>query len=133
MMTESWPLILLLVLFAWAVIVSVLLFRVHSQTKLQQGLLATTQNDLRALCNAAVNVGERVNRLELDQQKLGRRQDELGHRQAQIGSGDSGDQSFEHALKLAKKGAGTDELMDVCGLSQGEAELLAMMQRFSQD
>ena len=130
MMIEGWPLILLLVVFVWAMAASVLLFSVYKQTRAQQILLAATQNDLRALCNAAVNVGERVNRLELSQRKLNRRQDELGHRQEQIGSDNNG-QSFEQAIKLARKGAGTDELMDVCGLSQGEAELLAMMQRLA--
>jgi TolA-binding protein len=91
--------------------------------------LQTLQRDLRALCNAAVNVGERLNRAERRLQQLTERQEELGVRQEQMGRGEGADQSYQQAIKLAHKGAGVDELIDVCGLTRGEAELIAMMHR----
>ena len=89
----------------------------------------TLQRDLRALCNAAVNVGERLNRAERRLHQLTERQEELGMRQEQMGRGEGGDQSYQQAIKLAHKGAGVDELIDVCGLTRGEAGLIAMMHR----
>ncbi len=87
------------------------------------------QQDLRALCNAAVTVGERIARIEQEVKRQAARQNELGAMKERLESLDADERSFAQAVKLARKGAGTDELMDICGLSRGEAELIAMMQR----
>ena len=44
-------------------------------------------------------------------------------------SGSSGDISLRQAIELARKGATVDELIEVCGLSRGEAELLTTMHK----
>jgi len=86
------------------------------------------QHDLRALCNAAVSMGERVNRLERELRRLDQRQDELGlQQQATVDESDG--RSYNQAIKMAAKGAAVDDLVEVCGLSRSEAELLVMMHR----
>lgn len=40
--------------------------------------------------------------------------------------------AYELASKLARKGASTEELMETCGLSRGEVELVTMIQRLGQ-
>ncbi len=93
--------------------------------------LLTMQQDLRALCNAAVTVGDRVNRLELQMREVSTRQEQLGVRQDRIDSGSGDDRSYDQAIKMAKKGASVEDLVEVCGLARGEAELIAMMHRLS--
>jgi len=108
----------------------------HRQRRAQQQVertLQTVQTDLRALCNAAVTVGDRVKQLERHIGQLAREQKELGERQEQLGQSEPEEQSYAQAIKLAHKGAGVEELMDICGLSRGEAELVTMMHRLDQD
>jgi hypothetical protein len=40
--------------------------------------------------------------------------------------------AYELASKLARKGASTEELMETCGLSRGEVDLITMLQRLGQ-
>lgn len=91
--------------------------------------MQTMQNDLRALCNAAVQVGERANRLELNMKLLQQRQKELGVRQEQMVQSEPEAYSYDQAIKLAQKGTPLEEIMDICNLSRGEAELITMMHR----
>jgi len=94
--------------------------------KAERARASALQNDMRALCTAAVNVGERINQLERRLRQLALRQDELGVQQTQSeGEG----RTFEQAAKMVRKGASVDEVVEICGLSRGEAELIAMMQR----
>jgi len=107
----------------------VLLVLLRRQLTRQQQRLQIVQNDMRALCNAAVAVGERVNRIERSQRQLSERQNELGQRQERLGKEDAEEYSFAQAVKMAQRGASAEELVDVCGLTRGEAELVAMMHR----
>jgi hypothetical protein len=99
------------------------------RAKEQAHRLDTMQNDLRALCNAAVQVGERANKLELSMKLLQQRQKELGVRQEQMGLAEPEARSYDQAIKLAQKGTSLEEIMDICDLSRGEAELIVMMHR----
>ena len=40
--------------------------------------------------------------------------------------------AYELASKLARKGASSEELMDTCGLSRGEVDLITMLNRMGQ-
>lgn len=95
----------------------------------QSRRLETMQSDLRALCNAAVQVGERVNLLEQGMKQLQQRQQELGIRQDQMVHAEPEERTYEQAVKLAQKGTPLEEIMDICNLSRGEAELITMMHR----
>lgn len=91
--------------------------------------LETLQSDVRALCNAAVQVGERVNRLEQSTKQLQQRQQELGVRQDQMVLAEPEERTYEQAIRLAQKGTPLEEIMEICDLSRGEAELITMMHR----
>ncbi len=119
-----WALVILLV---FGVVMLFLQLR-HGRTE-QGDAIATVQKDLRALCNAAVQVGERLNRLEQELKGVQRRQQELGSRQDKLDLAEPEARTFEQAVKLVRKGASVEELMEICGLSRGEAELIAMMHR----
>ena len=114
-----------------AVIVALLIFAMRSKAQLQQlqQTQTTLQTDLRALCNAAVQMGDRVNRNENELKAQQQRQQELGVRQDNLVQNETQDVSFDQAIKLARKGSSVEELMEICSLSRGEAELIAMMHR----
>lgn len=109
-------------------IIAVVLYRSGERHRFA---MQAMQQDLRALCNAAVGVGERVNRLELQLKEIAARQEQLGVRQDRLDQGVGDDRSYDQAIKMVKKGASVDDLVEVCGLARGEAELIAMMHRLS--
>lgn len=80
------------------------------------------EQELAALCNASVGAGEHVLRLEQQMQRIIERQNGLEMRSV-------GDRPYNQASQLVNRGANIDELVDTCGLTHGEAELLVMMQR----
>jgi len=80
------------------------------------------EQELAALCSASVGAGEHVLRLEQQMQRIIERQNGLEMRSV-------GDRPYNQASQLVNKGADIDELVDTCGLTRGEAELLIMMQR----
>lgn len=91
--------------------------------------LQAIQRDLRALAHSAVSVGERVGRLEQSGRGVEQRLDTLGLQQEKLVKGEEDERSVEQAIKMASKGASIEELMEITGLSRGEAELVAMMHR----
>jgi len=95
--------------------------------------LADTQNDLRqrirqleqelgALCSASVGAGEHVVKLEQQVQRAVERQNQLEMRAI-------AERPYSQANQLVEKGANINELVETCGLTRGEAELLVMMRR----
>jgi len=80
------------------------------------------EQELGALCNASVGAGEHVLRLEQQMQRIVERQNGLEMRSVS-------NRPYNQASQLVNKGANIDELVDTCGLTRGEAELLVMMQR----
>jgi signal transduction histidine kinase len=85
-------------------------------------VLATVQQDLRALTTAAVGMGERLTELE-------RRQRRLAERQDQMDIFDAASQPYDHAIQMAQQGARPEDLVKACGLSVSEAELITLMHR----
>lgn len=83
------------------------------------------QRDIRAITAAAIGVGERVLELECRQRRLTERQE-------QVDIYDSANQPYEQAISMVKHGADLNELVDVCGISESEAELVALMHRLDQ-
>lgn len=113
-----------------AILAVVVLQRIAAR---QAVILHTLQNDMRALCNAAVGMGDRVNQMERRLRQLSERQEALGLRQDQLNQEDPEARTYSQAIKMAHKGAGVDDLIEVCGLSRGEAELVAMMHRLGKE
>lgn len=125
--------VLLIMLTAVAVvgfgIQSLALLRVkHSQQERDESFrdcrqrLKQVEQELAALCSASVGAGDHVVKLEQQVKRIIERQDTLELRA-------SSDRPYAQASQLVHKGADIDELVDTCGLTRGEAELLVMMQR----
>jgi hypothetical protein len=87
-----------------------------------QRRIHSLEQELRALCSASIGAGDHVVRLEQQVQRITERQDQLELRA-------SGDRPYDQASQLINKGADPEDLMESCGLTRGEAELLVMMQR----
>lgn len=125
MMSELMVQPALLAVLAGAVLTSLavlLVWRARRQQRVLQQRSDTLRRDLSALTAAAVSVGQRV--LELE-----RRQRRLAERQDQLDVFESANQPYEQAIRMVHKGAGIEELVEICGLSRGEAELIAMLHR----
>ena len=81
--------------------------------------------DLAGLCKSSVGAGERLVRLEQRVQRLTERLDQTELRTA-------GDRPYAHAVKLVQNGAGVEELIESCGLTRGEADLIVMLHGVAQ-
>ena len=121
-------------------IVFVLVMSLHSfkrQRKLQQEQslsMQMLQRDLRALANAAVGVGGRVLEIERQQRKRPAVVKVQEHVQPQATSApvefyNPNNQPYEQAIRMAQTGATVEDIVNVCGLSRSEAELVTMMHR----
>ncbi|MDH5444587.1 MAG: DUF2802 domain-containing protein [Gammaproteobacteria bacterium] len=110
-----------LVLFAASLLI------LRSRRRLEKHLheIRNIQHDIRAITAAAIGVGERV--LELE-----RRQRRLSEKQEQYDSYDPANRTYEQAIHMVKNGASAKELMEMCEISESEAELMALMHRLDQ-
>lgn len=98
--------------------------------------MQSLQRDLRALANAAVGVGGRVLEIERYQRKspvtvISQQQSapQASHSNAPVEFYSSSSQPYEQAIRMAQTGATVDDIVNVCGLSKSEAELVSMMHR----
>jgi len=121
-----------------AVVLVMSLFAFKRQRTQQQNQLLSMQSlqrDLRALANAAVGVGGRV--LEIERHQRKRPVDVPAQEQpavyntaaAPVEYYNSSIQPYEQAIRMAQTGASTEDIVNVCGLSKSEAELVTMMHR----
>jgi len=110
--------------------------RQRKQQEHQSISMQSLQRDLRALTNAAVGVGGRVLEIERQQRKRPVIVTTAEEQQSQTYSAapieyynSSSNQPYEQAIRMAQTGASVDDIVNVCGLSQSEAELVSMMHR----
>ena len=75
---------------------------------------------VNALYSGAVGIGKRLNNIERKLRLNTERQDKLELR-------DIDQASYDHAARLVKNGAEVNELVDSCGISKGEAELIKLL------
>ncbi|HEY9199372.1 MAG TPA: DUF2802 domain-containing protein [Gammaproteobacteria bacterium] len=78
------------------------------------------RDDFAALCKASVGAGDHLVRLEQQVRRLTERQDQIEMRSA-------GDRPYTQAIQMVQSGADVSELISRCGLTRGEAELIAML------
>jgi len=120
-----------------AVVLVISLFSLKRQRKIQQEQsisMQMLQRDLRALANAAVGVGGRVLEIERQQRKRPaivqvHEQIQPQATQAPVGIYSPVNQPYEQAIRMAQTGATVEEIVQACGLSKSEAELVTMMHR----
>jgi biopolymer transport protein ExbB/TolQ len=113
--------IAVLLLVVISVVYSMLLWRIkqlEAQLKNSAAESERLRNELQAILDGAVGVGQRVQQIE---SSIKRKE----HREYR----ESGEISVKQAIELARKGANVDELVAICGLSRGEAELLATIHK----
>ncbi|MCO6412099.1 MAG: DUF2802 domain-containing protein [Thiogranum sp.] len=110
-------------------VLGVVLFRAlrdHRELVERTGLLRQrvmqAEQQLGALCSASLGAGDHLVKLEHRVQRVMERQDALEMRPGN-------ERPYAQASQLVNKGADIDELVEACGLTRGEAELLVMMQR----
>ena len=110
--------------------------RQRKQQQIQMLSMQSLQRDLRALANAAVGVGGRVLEIERHQRKRPvavsvQEQPEAYNNTAiaPVEYYNSSNQPYEQAIRMAHTGANIDDIVNVCGLSKSEAELVSMMHR----
>ncbi len=113
-------------LSALVLLIAVLISR-RSSSKIRQleKQLRQARSDLRALTTASVGVGGRV--LELE-----RRQRRQSEKKPEVVIDEPANDTYDYAIHLAKKGTAIDELVNVCGISRNEAELIQMMHRLKE-
>lgn len=120
LLQNSW---IILALSVCALLISALfLLRSRSELAGRVKEINTLQRDIRAITAAAIGVGERVLELERRQKRLTERQDNMDIY-------DPANQPYEQAIRMVQTGSDVTELVDVCGLSESEAELITLMHR----
>ena len=85
-----------------------------------QKRLAAMENQLSAVLDGAVGMGDKMQ--SLAQQVRSTRDEQL-----QISQRDLGNLPFNKAVQLVEQGAGVETLVRDCGLSRSEADLVVMM------
>lgn len=130
--TTEW----LLAAVAVILVMSLFSFKRQRKQQEQQSLsMQALQRDLRALANAAVGVGGRVLEIERQQRKrpvvVATQEPVQTQTQATtpIEFYNSSSQPYEQAIRMVQTGASVDDIVNVCGLSKSEAELVSMMHR----
>jgi len=78
------------------------------------------QNNFNALCSGSVGIDKRISQLESKTRQQAERQSRLERKEPDL-------QNYGNAARLANKGADMEELIDHCGLSRGEAELILFL------
>lgn len=117
------------------VVLGVVLWRQHQRSGPPQSSAAEDaerhtelRQDVKSLAVALSMLGERLVRLEDHLERLQERLHERDQPQAAGGGSKDGERkAFEVATKLALKGANVEELVNLCGLTRGEAELIRML------
>ena len=141
---------LLIFLVAFVLLMSFFLIqRQRKQHHKHQLAMQSLQRDLRALANAAVGVGGRVLEIERHQRKrpavvspqnniprdvVQQAEPIAASYKSPMASApveyyNSPNQPYEHAIRMAQTGASTEDIVNHCGLSKSEADLVSMMHR----
>lgn len=94
------------------------------QARLQQQNLQieTMRNDVRALFSGAVGGDSRLHKLESRVRRITERQE-------QIENNKQTERPYEQAIRMVHQGSKVEDIMAVCNLSKGEADLIIMMHR----
>lgn len=94
--------------------------RMRTKLHSREDLTLRQRDDFAALCKASVGAGDHLVRLEQQVRRLTERQDQIEMRTA-------GDRPYTQAIQMVQRGAPVSELISQCGLTRGEAELIAML------
>jgi len=117
-------------------VINLFFLRLQQQKNEKQTLkISSLEKDLHALANAAIGVGSRVLKVEREQRNKPAAANateqvvSAANQNMRVDFYNSSSQPYEQAIRMAQTGATVDDIMDVCGLSQSEVELVCMMHR----
>lgn len=88
----------------------------------------SVQQELKGVSLSLAALGERLVKLEI---QIGQLRDQAGHQPLPLNR-EAEQKSFKVATKLALQGASVEEIVDLCGLARGEAELICMLHSSNQ-
>ena len=117
-------------------VINLFSLRFQQQKNEKQTLkIVALEKDLHALANAAIGVGSRVLKVEREQRNKPAPVNtteqfvSAANKTMPVDFYNSPSQPYEQAIRMAQTGATVNDIMDVCGLSQSEVELICMMHR----
>ncbi len=94
--------------------------RMHDKLNAQSQKIEKLYNDSQGLFAGAVGNDSRIHQLEARTRRLVERQEQLeNNRQAE--------RPYEQAIRMVHQGSKVEDLMAVCKLSRGEADLIMMV------
>ena len=96
-----------------------------SQETERHNVIQILQQTISSLNGEIVEYGKRIQQVEVQLKRLGIRLDQLELRELES-------RPYGHATELVKKGAGIEDLIGVCGLTRGEAELIVTLHGLQQ-
>jgi len=82
--------------------------------------MITLKSDVQALFTGAVGEDKRIYELETKSRRMIERQE-------QFENSKHTERPYEQAIRMVQKGSNVDDLMNVCNLSRGEADLIIML------
>jgi len=88
--------------------------------------IATLEHELSAMMDGAFGVASQLQKVESNLKSTVQQQEQLQQR-------DRGNLPYNDAVRRVSKGADVDELVEHCGLSRSEAELVTMLHKKSTD
>ena len=86
----------------------------------QKQLFDTLKNDVCALFTGAVGVDARIHKLETRTRRIIERQEQLENNK-------HSERPYEQAIRMVQKGSSLEDIISVCNLSKGEADLIMMV------
>ncbi len=104
-----------------ALIIAITSYRLFKLNRIQTEKITGLQNQLSVLCAGAVGTDDRIYQFEKTLSTLKER-----HNTLSLGT-TSSPQSYEHAIRLARKGVSIEQLIDNCNLSDEEAHLISRL------
>lgn len=105
-----------------AALCAYLLVRVQRQERRHQALINVLRNEIRAMTNGSIGMGNRLLAIEHKLNITVEKQQELENR-------DPGVLAYNQAARLMEMGADVDDLVRSCGIGRPEAELMALLHR----
>lgn len=113
-------LIIVIAMTLISLLVTYACYRLYKLNHQQIAKIASLQNQLAILCAGAVGTDERIIRFEQTLHQLKEQ-----HHTLDIGINNQ--QGYDHAIRLARKGASINQLIDNCNLSDEEAHLISRL------
>ncbi|WP_027852716.1 DUF2802 domain-containing protein [Marinobacterium litorale] len=111
-----------LLAFSSVVLCVSLLVRVRRQERRHQALINVLRNEIKAMTNGSIGMGNRLLAIERKLDITVEKQQELENRDPSV-------LAYNQAAKLMEMGADVDDLVRSCGIGRPEAELMALLHR----